>query len=147
MGHLGAYSKNEATIDGTFNASPYALAAANKTLELMESDDVFITLYARGAQMRAGIQAAIDETGAPATVTGLGSEWCVYFRPELPTNFREAMESDPHLYGRYHASLLAQGVLEPAFPTGDRRLNASTTEADVASTIECVRVALRAAIS
>jgi len=147
MGHLGAYSKNEATIDGTFNASPYALAAANKTLELMESDDVFTTLYARGAQMRAGIQAAIDETGAPATVTGLGSEWCVYFRQELPTNFREAMESDPHLYGRYHASLLAQGVLEPAFPTGDRRLNASTTEADVASTIECVRVALRAAIS
>lgn len=147
MGHLGAYSKTEATIDGTYNASPYALAAANKTMQIMESDDIFTTLYARGEQMRTGIADAIAETGAPATVTGLGSEWCVYFRPELPTNFREAMQSDGEMYGRYHASLLAQGVLEPAFPTGDRRLNAATTEADVATTIECVRVALRAAVS
>lgn len=146
MGHLGAYSKTEATIDGTFNASPYALAAANKTLEVMESEDIFTTLYARGEQMRTGIQDAIDETGAPASVAGLGSEWCVYFRRELPTNFREAMESDADMYGRYHASLLAQGVLEPAFPTGDRRLNAATTESDVATTIECVRVALASAI-
>lgn len=147
MGHLGAYSKSEATIDGTYNASPYSLAAANKTLDIMESDGVFETLYARGAQMRAGIQAAIDATGAPATVTGLGSEWCVYFRPELPTNFREAMESDAEMYARYHASLLAQGVLEPAFATGDRRLNAATSVEDVETTLECVRVALGAAIA
>ncbi len=145
MGHLGAYSRTEATIDGTYNASPYALAAANKTLDIMESEDIFTTLYDRGAQMRAGIQDAIDDIGVPATVTGLGSEWCVYFRSELPTNFREAMQSDVGMYGRYHASLLEQGVLEPAFPTGDRRLNAATTEADVASTIERVHVALRAA--
>lgn len=146
MGHLGAYSKSEATIDGTYNASPYALAAANKTMEIMESEDIFGVLYARGAAIRAGIQAAIDETGAPATVAGLGSQWCVYFRPQLPVNFREAMESDGEMHARYHASLLAQGVLEPAFPTGDRRLNASTTEADVAFTVESVRVALRSAI-
>lgn len=147
MGHLGAYSKTEATIDGTYNAAPYALAAANKTLEIMTTDDVFATLYARGEQLRTGIAAAIAETGAPATVAGIGSEWCVYFRTELPTNFREAMESDADMYGRYHASLLEQGVLEPAFPTGDRRLNAATTEADVTATIECVRVALRTAVT
>src|SRR5690606_19587544 len=104
MGHLGAYSKTEATIDGTYNASPYALAAANKTLEIMASDDIFTTLYARGEQMRAGIADAIAETGAPATVTGLGSEWAIYFRPELPKNFRESLECDAEMYGRYHAS-------------------------------------------
>lgn len=145
MGRLGAYTKDEATIDGTYNASPYALAAANKTLEIMETDDVFTTLHARGARMREGIQQAIAEVGIEATVTGLGSEWCVYFRGEPPANFREAMQSDGERYARYHASLLAQGVLEPAFPTGDRRLNAATSEADVEKTIECVHVALRAA--
>ena len=147
MGHLGAYSKSEATIDGTYNASPYALAAANTTMRIMQTDDVITTLYARGEQMRDGIAAAIAETGAPATVAGLGSEWCVYFRDQLPTNFREAMQSDADMYARYHASLLSQGVLEPAFPTGDRRLNAATTEDDVDRTLECVRTALAAAVA
>lgn len=145
MGHLGAYSRTEATIDGTYNASPYALAAANKTLDVMESDGIFDILYDRGEQMRAGIQKAIDETGAPATVTGLGSQWCVYFRPELPTNFREALQTDADAYGRYHASLLDQGVLEPAFAAGDRRLNASSTADDVDFALERVRIALEAA--
>ncbi|MGW1678179.1 hypothetical protein [Saccharopolyspora sp. NPDC002376] len=113
----------------------------------MASEDVFGTLYARGERMRAGIAKAIGETGVEAVVAGLGSEWCVYFRAELPTNFREAMQSDGERYARYHASLLAQGILEPAFPTGDRRLNAATSEEDVDRTLECVHVALAAAAS
>ncbi|TCP47305.1 glutamate-1-semialdehyde 2,1-aminomutase [Tamaricihabitans halophyticus] len=147
MGHLGAYSKSEATVDGTYNASPYALGAANKTLEIMRTEDVFGTLYARGDQLRKGIQKSIDSLGVPATVTGLGSEWCVYFRSEPPVNFRQAMESDADMYAKYHSALLAQGVLEPAFPTGDRRLNAATTEADIDFALECVHNALTAAIS
>lgn len=145
MGHLGAYSKTEATIDGTYNGSPYAVAAANKTLDIMVEEDTFATLYALGARMRTGIEKAIEEVGVKATVTGLGSEWCVYFRDKAPTNFREASESDGQMYQRYHASLLSQGILEPAVPTGDRRLNAATTEADIDTTLACVRVALRAA--
>lgn len=147
MGHLGAYSRTEATIDGTYNAAPYSIAAALRTLEIMEADDIFTTLYERGDQMRTGIKKAIQELGVPATVTGLGSEWCVYFRPELPRNFREAMESDAEMYVRYHGSLLEQGVMEPAFATGDRRLNASTTTEDVETTLAAVRVALAAAIA
>ncbi|MEO3779797.1 aminotransferase class III-fold pyridoxal phosphate-dependent enzyme [Micromonospora sp. B11E3] len=147
MGHLGAYTKTEATIDGTYNGSPYAVAAALKTLEIMESENVFATLYGLGTRMRSGIEKAIAEVGIDATVAGLGSEWCVYFRRTLPTNFREAMESNKEQYARYHASLLAQGILEPAFVTGDRRLNAATTEKDIDRTLNCVRVALEAAAS
>ncbi|MBA0051120.1 aspartate aminotransferase family protein [Streptomyces sp. AJS327] len=145
MGHLGAYSKNEATIDGTYNGSPYAVAAANRTLDLMVEEDVFTRLYALGERLRAGIERAIADTGVRATVTGLGSEWCVYFRDTAPANFREAQESDAGMYQRYHASLLSQGILEPAFPTGDRRLNAATTEDDVDATLAAVHVALTAA--
>ncbi|MGO4103337.1 aspartate aminotransferase family protein [Leifsonia sp. YAF41] len=145
MGHLGAYSKKEATIDGTYNANPYAMAAASKTLELMETENVIPRLYELGERLRTGIAAAITEVGIDACVSGLGSEWTVYFRKELPTNFRQAMESDATRYATYHASLLSQGILEPAFPTGDRRLNASTTFEDIDRTIEANRVALRAA--
>ncbi len=145
MGHLGAYSKKDATIDGTYNANPYAVAAANATITILEMDEVIPRLHDLGARLRAGITEAIAEVGIDATVGGLGSEWTVYFRKELPKNFRQAMESDSETYGKYHRSLLAQGILEPAFPTGDRRLNASTTYEDVDRTIEANRVALRLA--
>jgi glutamate-1-semialdehyde 2,1-aminomutase len=147
MGHLGAYSRTEATIDGTYNASPYAVAAANKTLDIMESEPIFDALYARGEQVRSGLEDAVRELGVPASVAGIGSEWCLYFRSELPTSFREAMEVDVDMYARYHGSLLSQGVLEPAAPTGDRRLNAATSEADVAMALDAARTALRAAIA
>jgi len=145
MGHLGAYSKKEATIDGTYNANPYSIAAANKTIEILESEDVITRLYDLGDRLRAGITEAIAEVGIDACVGGLGSEWTVYFRKELPTNFRQAMESNSEQYTKYHRSLLAQGILEPAFTTGDRRLNASTTYEDIDRTIDANRVALRAA--
>ena len=45
MGYLGAYTGDRATIDGTYNAAPYALAAAKKTLEIMQTEDVFERLY------------------------------------------------------------------------------------------------------
>lgn len=145
MGHLGAYSKKEATIDGTYNANPYSLAAANKTLDILESEDVITRLYDLGDRLRKGITEAIAEVGIEATVSGLGSEWTVYFRKEAPINFRQAMESDSETYAKYHRSLLSQGILEPAFTTGDRRLNASTTYEDIERTIDANRVALRAA--
>ncbi|OUZ11987.1 aspartate aminotransferase family protein [Aeromicrobium sp. PE09-221] len=144
MGHLGAYDREHATIDGTYNASPYSVAAANATLAVMESEQIHQRLWDLGSRLREGIAKAIVDTGARAVVDGLGSEWCVYFRDELPTNFREAMESDADAYGRYHASLLSQGILEPAFPTGDRRLNAATSDEDIDRTIEAVHVALTA---
>jgi glutamate-1-semialdehyde 2,1-aminomutase len=146
MGHLGAYDRNTATIDGTYNGSPYAIAAARKTLQIMASDNIHARLWSLGERMRAGIEKAIADTGATATVAGLGSEWCVYFRRELPTNFREAMDIDAEKYNRYHPSLLAQGVLEPAFGTGDRRLNAATTEDDIDATLDCVHTALTATL-
>lgn len=145
MGHLGAYTKEEATIDGTYNAASYAIAAGLKTMEIMQAEDTVSRLYDLGGQIRRGIAAAIEDTGVTATVVGLGSQWCVYFMDEEPRNFREAMAGDAERYQRYHASLLEQGILEPAFPTGDRRLNASTSDEDVAQTIEAVHRALAAA--
>lgn len=144
MGHLGAYDRESATIDGTYNASPYAVAAANATLSIMEKEKIHDLLWHLGSRMHKGIAAAIKETGVEAAVVGLGSEWCVYFRKDAPRNFREALDVDAEAYGRYHASLLSQGILEPAFPTGDRRLNASTTEEDIDRTLEAVRAALGA---
>lgn len=144
MGYLGAYAGDRATLDGTYNAAPYALAAAKKTLEIMQTEDVFDRLYSCGERVRAGLQDAADDAGVPVTVVGLGSEWTVYFQPTAPTNFREALRSDGEMYMRWHAQMLEGGIVQPAFPNGDRRLCAATSDDDIDVTIEAARAAFRA---
>ncbi len=136
MGYLGAYTGDRATIDGTYNAAPYALAAAKKTLEIMQTEDVFERLYYCGDRVRAGLQAAAYAAGIPVSVVGLGSEWAVYFQPTAPTNFREALRSDGATYMKWHALMVEGGIIQPAFPNGDRRLCAATSDEDIDLTIE-----------
>ncbi len=136
MGHLGAYTAEQAIIDGTYNAAPYALAAAKKTLEIMQEEDTISLIYDLGRRIREGLQAAADDAGVPVSVVGLGSEWAVYFRSTPPTNFREALETDDKAFARYHATMLEGGILEPAFRNGDRRLCAATSDEDIALTLD-----------
>lgn len=147
MGHLGAYSGQHATIDGTYNAAPYALAAARATLEIMETEDVFSRLWILGDKMRSGLQQAADAAGASVSITGLGSEWAVYFQPSAPRNFREALRSDSAAYSRFHAVMVDGGVIQPAFPNGDRRLCLATSEEDIAHTVEVAERAFRASLN
>ncbi len=145
MGHVGAYSKSEATMDGTYNANPYGLAAANATLHILETEEIHSRLYTLGDQLRTGVAQAITDVGIDACVTGLGSEWTIYFRKEAPVNFRQAMDTDTEQYRKYHQSLLAQGIIETSGPIGDRRINAAMTSEDVDFAIDAIRKALSAA--
>lgn len=144
MSHMGAYSGAHATIDGTYNASPYAMAAARATLGVLIEESVPERLSALGERMRKGLAKAIADTGVPACVVGQSSEWCLYFRPTAPRNFREALEVDTEMYARYHRGLLARGVLEPMHATGDRRLCAALTEDDVDQTVATATAAMAA---
>lgn len=144
MGYLGAYTGERATIDGTYNAAPYAMAAAKATLDVMRTEDVFGRLYELGERVRTGLSQAASAAGVPVTVTGLGSEWAVYFQPTAPRNFREALRSDGQTYGRWHAAMVEGGIVQPAFPNGDRRLCAATSDSDVEQTIEVAERAFRA---
>ena len=145
MGHLGAYTHDDATIDGTYNAAPYALAAGNATLAIMEKEGTIERIYALGERLRAGYSEAIRAAGVEAVVTGIGSEWAVYFRAEAPRTFRDTMDIDTTRYAAYQQELVANGVLETTSPTGDRRLNAATTDSDIDFAIEAAHRAFAAA--
>ena len=146
MEHLGAYQGDHATIDGTYNAAPYAMAAAHATLRIMRDDEIIPRIHDLGQRMRDGLAEAISSSGLDACVAGFGSEWCVYFRSRPPTNFREALDVDTEQYSKYHAGLLARGVLEPSFPLGDRRLCAATSERDIDGSVEAAAAALRESV-
>ena len=145
MGQLGAYRQDSATIDGTYNASPYALAAANTTLDILESENVIEKIYALGERLRAGYKEAAADAGIDVVVPGIGSQWAVYFQSSTPKTFKDTLDSNTAQYAIYQQTLMQHGVLETTAPTGDRRLNASTTFEDIDRAIEVAHSAFKAA--
>jgi glutamate-1-semialdehyde 2,1-aminomutase len=140
IGHNGM----EAVWDGTSNASPYAMAAGMATFSILR-DGGIERLNELGERMRQGLREAIASTGSIATVTGVGASWMVYFLPEAPTNYREALQYNSEQATVYNHAMRAAGIMEPLVGLGDRRLCLAMTEDDVDETIEAARGALRKA--
>lgn len=142
MDMLGEGGPDSADTNGTFNAPPYAVAAGLATIEILR-DGGIARLYELGERMRAGLRQAITATGAEASVSGLGSEWTLYFRAEPPRNYREAAWDHDHERGEaYLEAMHEQGEIEPPLVIGDRRLSLAHTEEDIDRTIEAAARAL-----
>jgi glutamate-1-semialdehyde 2,1-aminomutase len=124
-----------AAFAGTYNAAPFAVAAGLATFEELRAGAIE-RIWRLGERVRQGLGSLITGHGVPACVIGFGSEWIIYFRPTPPANYREALESDMELGKRYQRAMMGEGILEPIFPTGDRRLCAATTDEDVDRTLE-----------
>lgn len=145
MDLLGSASERTATIEGTYNAAPYALAAGLATLAILEDGGVD-RLHALGDRLRAGLADVVGAAGADACVTGFGSEWMVYFSAEPPRSYREVLATDTDLAERFRTALLEEGVLEPPFATSDKRLCIALTESDVDETVAAAARALARAV-
>jgi glutamate-1-semialdehyde 2,1-aminomutase len=143
LGLLGSASEKTATIEGTYNASPYATAAGLAVLAILR-DGGIERLYALGDRLRAGLAGAVAASGIPACVTGWGSEWMIYFSAEPPRNYREVGGTDLERHERFRQAMLEEGILEPPFPSSDKRLCIALSETDVDETVEAVARALAA---
>jgi glutamate-1-semialdehyde 2,1-aminomutase len=131
-----------AVMDGTGNASPYAMAAGSATFAMLRDGGVE-RLAELGERMRSGLRGAIADSGARACVAGVGGSWAVYMREEAPRNYREALDQDATRMDAYNQALRRAGILEPIVALGDRRLCVAATENDVDDAIVAARTAFR----
>jgi glutamate-1-semialdehyde 2,1-aminomutase len=134
-GHPGG-----AVLDGTSNASPYVMAAAATTFDLL-ADGGIERLHTLGERMREGLRRLIADSGVPACVSGVGGSWAVYMMSRPPRNYAEALTQDTERMIAYNHALRSQHVLEPLAPLADRRVCTAATEDDVD---EALRAAGRA---
>lgn len=142
MDHRGEVSANGAGTLGVQCAQPYAIAAGLATFEILQ-DGGIDQLNELGHRMRAGITEVIRAAAVEACVTGLGSEWNLYFQSKPPTNYEEAAGNHNYEHARrFVNAMLDQGILEPPTTFGDRHLCLATSENDVDVTIEAVAHAL-----
>ena len=69
----------------------------------------------------------------------------LFFRPDRPSNYSEARESDTKMFGRFHAAMLDRGVMLPPSQFETWFVSAAHTEAEIDATVAAANEALRIA--
>ena len=131
------------TLDGTQHAAPYAVAAARRTIDLLEAGGI-AHMDRLGARLRDGLQRAVVDNGVTATVTGIGSGWIVNWRAEAPVTFRQAVDADFRRAGAFRLAMLDAGILLPPYVLTDNRICVAFSDDDIDETVEAARRAFAA---
>ena len=83
---------------GTYTAHPVSLAAAAKTLEILDETDALERVAAYGTRLRAGMSAILKARGIPHSFVGHPSMSGLYFAQDPPRTYRDWKGSDYTFY-------------------------------------------------
>ncbi len=125
---------------GTFNGYSTGVAAALKTIEIMESEPVHDRLFRLGQRMADGINASIERHGVPAVCQAYGSVWCLYFTVRSVRTYRDiihfADSKDYAVNVAFRNFMLERGIFLPSYFTNRAFISYAHTDEDVDRTIE-----------
>ena len=107
MGRLGP----KVPQGGTYAAHPVSLAAAAKTLEILERSDALERIAAYGERMQQGIGAILERRGIPCSFVGHPSMGGIVLDTKPPRSVREWRRSDYAFYNAMAIRLNDLGIL------------------------------------
>ncbi|MGB8693070.1 MAG: aspartate aminotransferase family protein [Steroidobacteraceae bacterium] len=96
---------------GTFTCHSVALAAAEKTLEILAETPALQTIAEYGTKMRAGISQILKQRGIPHSFSGHPSMSGLFFAEQPPRNYRDWASSDYTFYDTMAPHLHDLGIL------------------------------------
>ena len=96
---------------GTYTAHSVSLAAAEKTLEILEETDALERIAAYGTRLRQGMHAILSARGIAHSFVGHPSMSGLYFAKDPPRNYRAWKGSDYSFYDAMAKVLHDEGVL------------------------------------
>jgi len=112
------------THGGTYTCHSVSLAAAEKTLEILDQTPVLANIRQYGDEMNAGMSRILKARNIPHCFAGHGSMSGLFFSNSVPTNYRDWLNSDYTFYDTMAPRLHDYGVLcepdsrEPWFVCG-----------------------------
>jgi glutamate-1-semialdehyde 2,1-aminomutase len=120
---------------GTYSGNPPACAAILATMHTLASLD-YPALLARGERLRAGITHALRQAGLPASTSGHGTVFSLWFADTPPGTYAEAAAlADPARSLALHLALRRRGVMTLKSPFGRMFLSTAHTDAEIDATI------------
>src|ERR1700728_4137720 len=96
---------------GTYTVHPVSLAAAEKTLEILDETDALATVAAYGTRLRAGMSAVLKARGIAHSFVGHPSMSGLYFAHDPPRTYRDWKSSDYSFYDATARALHDERIL------------------------------------
>ena len=96
---------------GTYTAHSVSLAAANKTLEILEETDALASIDKYGTDLQQGLSRILNARSIPHAFTGHPSLMGLFFREDAPKDYRDWVNSDYEFYDTLAPELHALGII------------------------------------
>ena len=96
---------------GTFTGHSVSLAAANKTLEILEETDALKTIEQYGLDLQKGLHEILAQRSIPHTFVGHPSMMGLFFSDEAPSDYRDWLNTNYDFYDALAPVLHEHGVL------------------------------------
>ena len=130
---------------GTLSGNPLAMAAGIATLSYLQEHaaEVYPQLEATAKAVFEGVAAEAAQAGIPLTTNRVGSMGTWFFNAGPVTNYDEAANSDTAAFGRFHNSMLDQGIWLPPSQFEAAFLSTAHGQQQVAATIAAAHRAFK----
>jgi glutamate-1-semialdehyde 2,1-aminomutase len=96
---------------GTFTGHSVSLAAADKTLEILDETDALESIRDYGLRLQDGLARILDERDIAHSFTGAPALMGLFFAESAPSNYREWIDSNYEFYDALAPELHNQGIL------------------------------------
>ncbi len=96
---------------GTFTAHSVSLAAAAKTLQILDETTALADIESYGLKLQEGMRKILQNRGIPHSFTGHPALMGLFFSDKAPSNYREWVHSDYAFYDALAPELHELGIL------------------------------------
>jgi len=125
---------------GTLSGNPVSMAAGLATLEVLESDSAYPTLYARTNQLMDGLRKLAAQAGVPLTTNHVGSMFGFFFTEEAQiTNFNQVMACNTDRFNQFFHGMLEEVVYFAPASYEAGFMSIAHTEADIDQTLSAAQ--------
>ena len=133
---MGVVGPGSVAHGGTYTGNVVGCAAADATLEILETRPIIETIFKRGQRLMDGIHEILTRAGIPHSMTGLPPIFgFILGTEEDPADFRAYQAGDGALYERIGMALIERGVMPDADGREPWFLSYSHSEQDITNTL------------
>lgn len=130
---------------GTYSGNVTGAAAADATLEILETEPIIETIFERGQRLMDGIGDILTDADIPHSLIGLPPVFGLILGiDETPTDFRAYLEGDAQLYERLAMELIDRGVMPDCDGREPWFLSYSHSDDDIVETLTAFEGAVKA---
>ena len=128
---------------GTYTGNVVGVAAADATLDLLQSKPILETIAGRGHKLQAGLKRIFEDAGIPVLIAGHPSMFAPTVGVESITNQRDWAKSEQAYYERLVVAARERGVLPDVDPREPWFLSYSHSDDDIDETLNVMEDVVR----